>query len=304
MMILRKKAINNFKQASIFSAALLLLISQSTNAQQNNPNYLDFHSAEQLQDFFSYKKDGNIIISGHRGDLSFPDNSLEGLKGVIEVMPAFFEIDPRLTKDSVIVLMHDATLDRTTTATGKLSDYTWEELQSVRLKDIQGNVTPYKIPTLEEVFIWSKGKTVINLDKKDVPLPMIAELIKKHKAEKHVMLTVHTGAQARYYYDRFPDIMLSAFARNQKEYEDLETSEVPWKNMIAYVGRTIDTNNEHIVRKLRERGVRCMISVAPTHDKIKNPTERHQRYREEINKKPDIIESDLPIELWNVLNNK
>jgi len=45
-------------------------------------------------------------------------------------------------------------------------------------------------------------------------MEMIAALIKKLQAEDHVMLTVHTGAQARYYYDRFPDIMLSSFFPN------------------------------------------------------------------------------------------
>src|SRR5690606_12495920 len=189
-------------------------------------------------------------------------------------------------------------------ATGKLSDYTWEELKSVRLKDAKGNITPYKIPKLEDIIIWSRGKTVVNLDKKDVPLHMIAELIRKHNAEKHVMLTVHTGAQARYYYDRFPGIMLSAFARNEKEYADMEISGVPWKNTIAYVGWTIDEKNTTIVDKLRTNGVKCMISVAPSHDKITNPEERDLRYLEEINKRPDIIESDLPIEVWNVLNGK
>lgn len=62
-------------------------------------------------------------------------------------MQAFFELDPRLTKDSVIVLMHDTTIDRTTAGKGKLAEYTWEELQSFRLKDSEGNPTPYKIPT-------------------------------------------------------------------------------------------------------------------------------------------------------------
>jgi glycerophosphoryl diester phosphodiesterase len=46
-----------------------------------------------------------------------------------------FEIDPRITKDSVVVLMHDATLDRTTTGTGRVADHTWAELQQLRLKD-------------------------------------------------------------------------------------------------------------------------------------------------------------------------
>lgn len=47
--------------------------------------------------------------------MGYAENCIEGLENVLTQMPAFFEIDPRLTKDSVIVLMHDATLDRTTT---------------------------------------------------------------------------------------------------------------------------------------------------------------------------------------------
>lgn len=260
----------------------------------------------ELQKHFMYSGDGSILLSGHRGGLEpgFPENSLEGFKRALEQAPLFFEIDPRLTKDSVIVLLHDATLDRTTDATGKLMDYTWQELQTVRLKDHWGNVTSCKIPTLEEVIRWSKGKTVVNLDKKDVPMEMIADLIRACDAEKDMMLTVHTGAQARFYYDRFPEIMLSAFARNDKEYEDISISGVPWKNMIAYVGATIDEKNEHIVRKLRAHGVRCMISVAPTHDRKASFEERAALYRQEIEKRPDIIESDYPVDVAKVLNTK
>jgi glycerophosphoryl diester phosphodiesterase len=98
--------------------------------------------------------------------------------------------------------------------------------------------------------------------------------------------------------------MFSVFARNSKEYADMEISGVPWENMIAYVGWTIDEKNEDIVNMLRAKGVKCMTSLAPSHDKIKDPAERDARYLEEINKRPDIIESDLPIELWQVLNSK
>lgn len=279
--------------------ALLLCLALTVNAQKNN--YIKFKNTKEIQSFFKYKTPQDIIISGHRGGIDYPENSLEGLEAVLNHMPAIFEIDPRLTKDSVIVLMHDETLDRTTTGKGKIGDYTWQELQSLYLKDAKGNITNLKIPKLEDIIIWSKDRTIVNLDKKDVPIHMIVALITKHKAENHVMLTTHTGAQARYYYDRLPNIMLSAFARNEKEYEDLKISGVPWQNMIAYVGRTIDSKNENIVKALRLNGVKCMISVAPTHDKIKDTTKRDLLYLEEIKKKPDIIESDLPIEIYEVL---
>lgn len=312
MNILKKTNMNTLKtqitkissHIYLLPAILVMLLPYLAEAQKSiRNNEINFTTTAELQQFFSYKANDRIIISGHRGGIDYPENSIEGLQGVVATMPAIFEIDPRLTKDSVIVLMHDATLDRTTTAKGNLSDYTWADLQSVRLKDINGKVTSYKIPRLEDVIVWAKGKTIINLDKKDVPLHMIADMIKKHQAENHVMLTVHTGAQARYYYDRLPNIMFSAFARNEKEYADMEISGVPWENMIAYVGWTIDEKNKDIVKKLRDNGVKCMISLAPTHDKIKNSAERDARYLEEINKRPDIIETDLPIELWKVLNN-
>lgn len=272
-------------------------------AMKPSKNHLKFNNVSEIQGFFKYTGDKSIIVSGHRGgrEKYYPENSIEGLENVMSHLPAIFEIDPRLTKDSVIVLMHDATLDRTTNKIGKLSDYTWAELQDVRLKDYDGNVTDYKIPLLEDVFKWAKGKTVVNLDKKDVPLWMITDLIKKHNAETYVMLTVHTGAQARYYYDRFPNIMFSVFSRNDKEYEDMAISGVPWENMIAYVGHTIDEKNAHIVEKLHTHGVRCMISTAPTHDKLKTKSERQIEYKKEIEKQPDIIESDIPTEIWEVI---
>lgn len=290
----------------VTSLTLLLMVGSHPVLAQNKLHVLKFDNASQLRDYFNYKGDGSIIISGHRGgyEKGYSENCIEGLENVLKQMPAFFEIDPRLTKDSVIVLMHDATLDRTTTGTGKVSDYTWKELQKLRLKDHSGKVTDCKIPTLEEVIKWSKGKTVINLDKKDVPMEMIAALIKKHKADKNVMLTVHTGAQARYYYDRFPHIMMSAFARNMKEYEDLSICGVPWKNMIAYVGHSITPENQKICELLRAHGVRCMISVAPTHDRLPSKEDRVLKYKEEINKTPDIIESDIPTEVWTVLQSR
>jgi glycerophosphoryl diester phosphodiesterase len=285
---------------------LLFFSFNSDLAAQSEENYISFKKAKETGNYFAYKADGSIIVSGHRGgqEPGFPENSIEGFQNVLNQMPAIFEIDPRLTKDSIIVLMHDATLDRTTTGKGKLSDYTYSELQSIRLKDHEGNVTSAKIPTLEEAIIWSKGKTVINLDKKDVPFDKIVALIKKHKAEDHVMLTVHTGEQARYYHDRLPGIMMSVFARNDKEYEDIAISGTPWKNMIAYVGPTIDDSNRHIVKKLHEKGVRCMISLAPTHDRLNTAAERQEAYSGEIKKSPDIIESDIPTEIWKTINIK
>lgn len=288
---------------------LLFLLIAGCGPKDGEENYQKFKKFKDTQDHFAYKTDSTILISGHRGgrEAGFPENSIEGFQQVLSKSTAFFEIDPRLTKDSVIVLMHDETLDRTTNGTGKVSDYTWDELQAFRLLDFEGNITTAMIPKLEEVFEWTKKKTVVNLDKKDVPMQMIVDLIKEKKVQNYVMLTVHTGAQARFFYDRLPGVMLSVFARNEAEYEDIAISGVPWENMIAYVGPKIDNSNKHIVEKLHAKGVRCMVSYSPTHDKIRSTEQRMAAYIKEVENsvyKPDIIESDYPVDVWNIYGKK
>jgi len=79
-----------------------------------------------LHEYFSYLGNDVPLISGHRGGTTkgFPENCIAAFENTLRYTPAFFEIDPRLTKDSVIVLMHDPTLERTTNGSGKVSDFT------------------------------------------------------------------------------------------------------------------------------------------------------------------------------------
>lgn len=307
---MNSKSDNVIKILYLSVAVLALLLSAAgCGSKEGKENYLKFKKISDTHEYFAYKADSTLLISGHRGtkEEGYPENSIEGFQQALSRVPLFFEVDPRLTKDSVIVLMHDETIDRTTNASGKLSDYTYEELLSIRLKDHEGNITASMIPKLEEVFEWCKGKSVVNLDRKDVPHQMIVDLIKKHKAEKYVMLTVHTGAQARYYHDRLPGIMLSVAVRNEAEYEDIDISGVPWENMIAYVGQSINESNRHIVEKLHANGVRCMVSFAPTHDRLRTTEQRMAAYLREVENsvyKPDIIESDYPVEVWSVFGDQ
>lgn len=263
---------------------------------------IKINKEEDMQDFFAYRNDGSIIISGHRGGMAagFPENSIEAMEETLRHLPAFFEIDPRYTKDSVIVLMHDADISRTTTGEGKLSSYTWEELKQFKLKDREGNVTPYSIPTLEDVIEWSKGKTILNLDRKDVPIEKMASFLKELKTN-NVMLTVHSPEQALYYYNQNKNAMFSAFMRNMEEYQAYEGTGIPWSQFIAYVGPKLKSENEELYRILHEKGIRYMISLAPNYDKVENVDERNSLYKESIETSPDIIESDFPIEVHKSL---
>lgn len=259
---------------------------------------LKIENSLDLQQYFKYTGEDIPLISGHRGGAGkgYPENCIATFEHVLRHTAATFEIDPRLTKDSVIVLMHDATLDRTTNGTGKLSEYTWEEVKKLKLKDPEGNITEFGIPTLDEVIEWSKGKTAVILDKKDVPLWMTARKIREHSAEAHVMITVHDADEALFYYDDNNNVMFEAFVKTTEALEAYERAGIPWAQIMAYIGPEDKPENKRLYDLLHKRGVMCMISAAPVYDKL-DAARRTVAYREIINGGADIIESDRPIEV-------
>ncbi|MGX5818890.1 glycerophosphodiester phosphodiesterase family protein [Chitinophaga lutea] len=283
-----------YKKLLLGSAALCCCLM----AQAQQLHKLKIKNAAELRAFFHYTGKDIPFISGHRGGVNkgFPENSIEALENTLRHTHATFEIDPRLTKDSVIVLMHDATLDRTTTGKGKVSDYTLAELKQMKLKDVDGNVTEFRIPTLEEMIRWAKGKTVLILDKKDVPFEMTAAIIKRNKAEGHVMVTVHTAKEAKWYHDRNPEIVFEAFVKTQKALEEYEAAGIPWTHIMAYVGPDNKPELKPLYENLNKRGVMAMISTAPTYDKLASGDERAAAYRSIIEKGASLIEADRSIE--------
>jgi len=259
---------------------------------------LDFKNVEEMYDYFKYES-GKKVISGHRGTIEdqMPENSIPSMEAVLKQTPAIFEIDPRLTKDGVPVMVHDPNLDRTTTGTGKVIDFTWKELQKLNLKDHKGNPTKYKINTLDEMIKWAKGKTILNLDKKDLPLEMTAEIIRKHNAYAWVWVTVHNVEQAKFYLDKNPKQYLSMHIRTKEELEAFKESGLPYNRMIVYIGPEIKASNQEMYSFFKEKGVLCMISSAPTYDKLSTVEERAEKYRAVFADGATVLESDLPIEV-------
>ena len=90
--------------------------------------------------------------------------------------------------------------------------------------------------------------------------------------------------------------MFSAFVLTKKALEEYEKAGLPWTHMIAYIGPNNKPENKELLDLLHARGVMCMISAAPTYDKLTDPAARSKAYVETIQSGANIIESDLPIE--------
>ena len=121
------------------------------------------------------------LVIAHRSDArNYPENSIEGIISAWQMGVTGIEIDVRFTKDGVAILQHDETLVRMTDfndfkgkdglpESANVTDWTLEQLRKLHLREGRGGLkaalTPYIIPTLEEVLTVAKERLFIILDK-------------------------------------------------------------------------------------------------------------------------------------------
>jgi glycerophosphoryl diester phosphodiesterase len=148
-------------------------------------------------------------IVAHRGSsVDRPECTLASCRRAIETGATAIEVDVRTSKDGYLVILHDATLDRTTNATGQINDRTLAELKKldagswfdVRYKD-------ERIPTLGEVLKLCKGKADVLLDLKEkgdeYTRKIIAE-VQKSGDPKQIVIGVRGVEQAIKFRKRLP----------------------------------------------------------------------------------------------------
>ena len=101
-------------------------------------------------------RDGALLI-GHRGNSSeAPENTLAAVRSALELdAPCeLVEIDVHASADGELVVIHDATIDRTTDGRGKVAELSWEALRarSAGYAEKYGDrFAGERIPSLEEV---------------------------------------------------------------------------------------------------------------------------------------------------------
>ena len=121
-----------------------------------------------------------VHVVAHRGDWKhFPENSLDAINSIIEMGGDVVEIDVQRTKDGVLILMHDETLDRTTNGHGIIAETMFSDIQKLNLKDYEGKLTNYKVPTLKEALLLAQGRIMLNLDKSDRFFNQVIDLLKE-----------------------------------------------------------------------------------------------------------------------------
>lgn len=270
--------------------------SQTEVSADSGSHFIQVASLEEARSFYTWTADRLPLVSAHRGGPypGFPENAIETFAHVLEFTPAIIELDVAMTKDGVLVLMHDDDLDRTTTGTGKVEDVTYEYIQTLFLKDNEGNETAFKAPTLEEALLWSKGKALLTVDiKRSVPYEKIIDLVRETDSEAHAALITYSFPAAKKLNSLAPELMLSVTIRNEEEIKRLEETGIPWTRVIAFTGvaeRTQSFNNQ-----LHQKGVFTILGVLGNLDQ-RAEARGDQIYTSFVQHGADILATDRPIE--------
>jgi glycerophosphoryl diester phosphodiesterase len=255
-----------------------------------------------LQDLFQHTREPLPWVSAHRGGAqkNFPENCIATFENTLKHTFAIMEIDPRYAKDGSIVLNHDAGLERTTTGKGLVAERTLKELKQLRLKDSEGNITEFQISTLDEALEWARGKTILVLDQKDVPVAARVKKIEEHKAEAYAMLIVSNFKDARACYALNRNIMMEVMIPDRKKAADFDKTGVPWRNIVAFVGHT-PPQDAALYELIHEKGTNCMVGSSRNLDlQVRGKQGADAKrlapdYRALLQRGADLIETDLPV---------
>lgn len=225
-------------------------------------HYMRFESPTALQDYLRWSPEKSPLISAHRGGPlpGFPENAIETFENILSYTPCLIECDVRESRDGVLLLMHDETLDRTTNGKGPVHKRDWADLEKLTLVDNDGKSTAFRVPPLAAALDWARGKAILQLDvKRGVYAEKVVQAIEEKNAAAFVMVITYNIEAAKRYHALNPDLMISAPGQGPEAVQKLFNSGIPAKNLIAFTG--VREPSAAVYEALHEKSIRAILGV-------------------------------------------
>ena len=150
------------------------------------------------------------VVIAHRGNHTHaPENTLKSISDAIDVGADYVEIDLRSTRDGQLILMHDETVDRMTSLSGKVKELTWSSLRKAQVSDkTNPDFGTHAVPTFNEALSLCKGRIHIYLDFKDADVRTAWEMIKSAGMEKSFVVYINSESQYKSWRSIAPGVPL------------------------------------------------------------------------------------------------
>ncbi len=179
----------------LLSTFALLLLAACDQGHDNATVSVEADQENAPNIAFRLTKSEHVMVVAHRGCWrGSSENSLESVQRCIDAGVEMVELDVRRTKDGVLVLLHDDTLDRTTSGSGALADKTYDEIAELLLRTEAGGsgseLTENKIPKFSEVLALADGGLLINVDAKDEVFADASAMVQEHGIAEQVLFKI------------------------------------------------------------------------------------------------------------------
>ncbi|UZD23903.1 glycerophosphodiester phosphodiesterase family protein [Algoriphagus halophytocola] len=233
-----------------------------------------------------------LLIVAHRAaHQNYPENSLEAIEEAIALGVDMVEIDVRVSSDGIVYLMHDQTIDRTTTGTGDIEKLSSSDLKNVRLlfKEVDSGIA---IPTLEEALRLTKGRIMVDLDLKTDKIEEVMEVVREMDMLDEVLFFDSDWSILRKIKAAMPEayLMPRLYKTNQirKAYRKLDP-------VVVHIDPGFNTRET--MQKASKYDVRTWINSLGELDKELQLNPNSSQKTELLENGASMVQTDLP-ELW------
>ena len=212
-------------------------------------------------DLLSIFEEGTLLhfpmAVGHRGIYSEKQNTLAAAQEAFKAGADAVECDIYLTADNEIVIMHDATLDGTTTGTGNVEEMTLAEVQKYEV-DVGGGGQNRSIPTLREFFEEFKDTDLVHFveikSSRPEIVPVLKTLIEECGVSDQVVVISFLGEQLARVHEQIPELSVGYLVNSASGTDAAEANE-----LVAPVNATYNPGYEFVtldqVREMAARGI-------------------------------------------------
>jgi glycerophosphoryl diester phosphodiesterase len=248
-----------------------------------------------------------VRIAGHRGGYyhQYPESSLplfEFIANQFKGDTIMIEIDLRKSKNGTIFLLHDETVNRTTTGEGKIGDLSDEYLSSLYLKKSDGEITSERIPKFEDILTFIKDRNInLMLDIKELIHREALDQVRQHHLESRMLVLTFRMELTQQVSALSQKILLSTLIETESDWEAARQIATPADKRVAYVN--VKTPGS-LISQLRKDGVKIIADVSENirHQGKPLQSEFYQKQIKDL--QLDILISDFPIEAHRALRKR
>lgn len=250
----------------------------------------------------------NLKICGHRGGFyqNIPENSPTLFNHTYKntsSSPIILELDIRESLNGSLFILHDTTLERTTTAGGLLKTSSDSLLSKTFLKNSQGGITKIPIPTFDEMLVWLKNhpNAWLMLDVKGGLWKKVYDAVHQYKLEARVLFLTFKPEDTKEVFQLSSTTHISALIRNEDDWNSIQAFQPNFKQLIAYVNPQTPIS---LISALKAKGIRLMADCSENAKNHPSPFEPSFYLNLAQTMQLDIMITDYPVEVSRIFAEK